>query len=117
MRESGTNFQITSTKRRPPKEPIPQVGMKKIASEMKGRSAVYEGVALLKIAGHKFGSLEPRDAAKLAIDAGLKVSNRALPIIAMVISVWVYCMAILSIVMGLGPVIRLRTHDHGISWG
>jgi hypothetical protein len=43
--------------------------MKKIASEMKGRSAVYEGVALIKIAGHKFGSLQPRDAAKLAIGA------------------------------------------------
>jgi putative membrane-bound dehydrogenase-like protein len=52
----------------------------KIAAEMKGKTGVFADVALIKIAGHKFGSPEPRDAAKLAIEAGLKESKRALQI-------------------------------------
>ena len=52
----------------------------KIAAEMQGKAAVYSDVALLKIAAHKFGSPEPRDAAKKAIDLGLKDSKRTLQI-------------------------------------
>jgi putative membrane-bound dehydrogenase-like protein len=52
----------------------------KIAAEMKGKSAVFADGALIKIAGRKFGSPEPRDAAKLALDAGLKDAKRALQI-------------------------------------
>ena len=52
----------------------------KIAAEMKGKTGVFADVALIKIAGHKFGSPEPRDAAKQAIEAGLKDPARALQI-------------------------------------
>ncbi len=51
-----------------------------IAAEMQGKAAVYADTALLKIAGRKFGSPEPRDAAKKAIDLGLKDSKRAMQI-------------------------------------
>jgi len=52
----------------------------KLAAEMKGRTSVLADIALIKIAGHKFGSPEPRDAAKQAIEAGLKDTKRALQI-------------------------------------
>jgi putative heme-binding domain-containing protein len=47
---------------------------------MDGKTAVFADVALIKIAGRKFGSPEPRDAAKLAIAAGLEESKRSLQI-------------------------------------
>jgi len=47
---------------------------------MDGKTAVFADVALIKIAGRKFGSPEPRDAAKEAITAGLKDSKRSLQI-------------------------------------
>ena len=53
----------------------------KIAAEMKDKTGVFADVALIKIAGHKFGSPEPRDAAKQAIEAGLKDPKRALQIL------------------------------------
>ena len=52
----------------------------KIAAEMQGKAAVYADSALLKIAAHKFGSPEPRDAAQKAIERGFKDSRRALQI-------------------------------------
>lgn len=53
----------------------------RIAAEMKDKTGVFADVALIKIAGHKFGSPEPRDAAKQAIEAGLKDPKRALQIL------------------------------------
>ena len=51
-----------------------------IAAAQTGKSAVFADVALLKIAGRKFGSPEPRDAARQAIEGGLKDPRRALQI-------------------------------------
>lgn len=52
----------------------------KIAAEMTGKTGVFADAALIKIAGHKFGSPEPRDAAKQALETGLKDPKRALQI-------------------------------------
>ena len=51
-----------------------------IAAARQGKASLYADVALLKIAGRKFGSPEPRDAARLAIAAGLKEPARALQV-------------------------------------
>jgi putative membrane-bound dehydrogenase-like protein len=52
----------------------------KIAAEMIGKTGVFADAALIKIAGHKFGSPEPRDAAMQALQTGLKDPKRALQI-------------------------------------
>jgi putative membrane-bound dehydrogenase-like protein len=51
-----------------------------IALARQGKASVFADVALLKIAGRKFGSPEPRDAARLAIESGFKDPARALQI-------------------------------------
>jgi putative membrane-bound dehydrogenase-like protein len=51
-----------------------------IALARQGKASVFADVALLKIAGRKFGSPEPRDAARLAIEAGFKDPARTLQI-------------------------------------
>jgi putative membrane-bound dehydrogenase-like protein len=52
----------------------------KAAAVLDGKTAVFADVALIKIAGRKFGSPEPRDAARLALQGGLQESRRALQI-------------------------------------
>ena len=52
----------------------------KLAIELNGKTSVFADVALIRIAGRKFGSPEPRDNARLALEAGLQESNRALQI-------------------------------------
>ena len=51
-----------------------------VALARNGKASVFADVALLKIAGRKFGSPEPRDAARLAIEAGFKDPARTLQI-------------------------------------